>query len=198
MFVGIFSVVLSGLIGVLLGSIAAWGGKRVDNLVMFIINVVWSIPTLLLVFVVLIAVGQGLWNVVIAIGLTMWVEIARVVRGQIFSVKNDNYVAYTKTAGFSAGRSLIKHVLPNIMGPLLVMLTANFALAILLEAGLSFLGFGVQPPAPSLGNILSENYGVAISGDIAIALIPALFIMLIVFAFNILGNQLRDKYDVRM
>ncbi len=195
--VGLISVLLSAVIGVIMGLLAGLGGRWVDEIVMFLVNSVWSIPTLLLVFVVLIAVGRGLWNVVFAIGITMWVEVARVVRGQILSLKQENYVAFAKMSGTPMWRVVRHHILPNILGPLFVILTANFAMAILLEAGLSFLGFGVQPPAPSLGNILSENYGLALSGRVGIALIPALIIMILVFCINVLGNHLRDVNDVR-
>jgi len=195
--VGLISVIVSAVVGLIMGLLAGLGGRWVDEIVMFLVNSVWSIPTLLLVFVVLIAVGRGLWNVIFAIGITMWVEVARVVRGQILSLKQENFVAFAKMSGISTWRTVRYHILPNILGPLLVILTANFAMAILLEAGLSFLGFGVQPPAPSLGNILSENYGLALSGRVGIALVPALIIMLLVFCINVIGNHLRDVNDVR-
>lgn len=198
LYVGFLSVLFSAIIGVILGTIAGLGSKFMDGLIMFLINSIWSIPTLLLVFIVLLAVGKGLWNVVLAISLTLWVEVARVVRGQVKKIKQENYLLYAKSAAVPRKRLLFKYILPNIIGPLIIMLSSNFAIAILLEAGLSFLGFGVQPPAPSLGNILSENYGLAISGNLSIAFIPGLLIMSIVFVFNIVANQLRDRFDVKM
>ncbi len=195
--IGFMAVLISLLIGISLGAIAGFFGGWVDRIVMYFVNVVWSIPTLLLVFVVVLALGRGMSSIFIAVGLTMWVDVARLVRGQVLSVKNNTYVKATKTLAYSSTRTILRHVLPNIAGPILVVAASNFAIAILIEAGLSYLGFGVQPPAPSLGNMLNENYGYAISGKIYLALFPALMIMSLVLSFNILGTQLRDRFDVK-
>ena len=163
----------------------------------WIINVVWSIPTLLLVIAITFALGKGFWQVFVAVGLTMWVEVARVVRGQILSIREKEYVEAGRALGFSNFRIIFHHILPNIMGVVIVISAANFASAILLEAGLSFLGIGVQPPMPSWGSMIKENYGYIILDSAHLAILPGLAIMLMVLAFMLVGNALRDALDVK-
>ncbi|MCX6272172.1 MAG: ABC transporter permease [Bacteroidetes bacterium] len=195
--VGLISVFLSLLIGITIGSIGGFFGGWVDQLVMWLINVVWSIPTLLLVIAITFALGRGFWQVFIAVGLTMWVEVARVVRGQILSIREKEYVEAAKAMGFTNARIIFRHIVPNLMSPVIVISAANFASAILLEAGLSFLGIGVQPPMPSWGSMIRENYGYIILDSAHLAILPGLAIMLMVLAFMLVGNGLRDALDVR-
>ncbi len=195
--VGLIAVIISLIIGTFLGSIAGYFGGRVDDIVMFLVNTVWSIPTLLLVFAIVLAFGKNIFNIFIAVGLTMWVDVARIVRGQVMALSKVEFIEAAKTAGIPTFQIVQKHLLPNILGPLTVVAAANFATAILLEAGLSYLGFGIQPPIPSWGTMLNENYGFAISGKPVIALVPALAILLLVLAFNLVGNGLRDAIDVK-
>ena len=197
LFVGLMSVLISLLIGITIGSIGGFFGGRTDKLVMYLINIAWSIPTLLLVFAIVIAFGRGLWIIFLAVGLTLWVDVARLVRGQVLQIKESEYIEATKSLSFSPYRVIKSHILPNIIGPILVIAASNFAISILIEAGLSYLGFGIQPPAPSVGNMLNENYGYAISGKPFLALIPAMTIMLLVLAFNLIGSGLRDILDVK-
>jgi peptide/nickel transport system permease protein len=197
MAVGIIAVLLSISIGVFLGSIAGYYGGKTDAFVQWILNVVWAIPTLLLVFAITIVLGKGFWQIFIAVGLTMWVGTARLIRGQVMSLKQLDYISAARAMGFSNARIIIKHILPNIIGPTIVMAASNFATAILIEAGLSFLGVGVQPPTPSWGLMIKENYNFIITNKIMIALIPGFAIMILVLAFNLLGNGLRDAFDVR-
>jgi len=159
--------------------------------------VVWAIPTLLLVFAIALALGRGFWQIFVAVGLTMWVDAARVIRGQVMSLREMLYIEAARSLGFSHFRTILLHILPNVLGPLMVVAAANFATAILIEAGLSFLGIGVQPPTPSWGGMLSENYGYIIGANPFLAIIPGLAIMLMVLAFNVVGNGLRDALDVR-
>jgi peptide/nickel transport system permease protein len=194
---GFMAVLVSLLVGLFLGSLAGYFRGWMDQFVMYIINVTWSIPTILLVFAIVLAFGRGLGVIFLAVGLTMWVDVARIVRGQVISIKEEQYITAAQSIGQSTFKIIIKHILPNIAGPVLVIISANFATAILIEAGLSYLGFGVNPPAPSLGNMLNENYGYALSGNILIAVLPALFIMLLVLSFNLIGSGLRDLYDVK-
>lgn len=196
--VGFIAVFISLLIGITLGSLAGYIGGKVDDLIMFLVNTVWSIPTLLLVFAIVLAFGRGVGIIFLAVGLTMWVDVARIVRGQVLAVKEMQYIEAAEAFGFSSFRIMFKHILPNILGPVMVIAAANFATAILLEAGLSYLGFGVQPPTPSWGTMLNENYGYAISGKPLLALMPAMAVMLLVLSFNLLGNGLRDALDVKM
>ncbi len=194
--VGFIAVLISLIIGLSLGAIAGYRGGKIDDLIMFLVNTVWSIPTLLLVFAIVLAFGRGIGIIFLAVGLTMWVDVARIVRGQVLAVKQMQYIEAARAFGFSSFRIIFKHILPNILGPVMVIAAANFATAILLEAGLSYLGFGVQPPTPSWGTMLNENYGYAISGKPMLALIPAIAVMLLVLSFNLLGNGLRDALDV--
>ena len=195
--VGLIAVLISLTIGILVGATAGYFGGRVDDLLMLLINTIWSIPTLLLVFAIVLALGRGVENIFIAVGLTMWVEVARIVRGQVLSLKEIAFVEAAQSMGFSHWRIIRRHILPNVLGPVMVVAAANFATAILVEAGLSYLGFGIEPPQPSWGTMLNENYGYAISGKPLVALVPALAIMLLVLAFNLVGNGFRDALDVR-
>jgi ABC-type dipeptide/oligopeptide/nickel transport system permease subunit len=195
--VGLITVIISLSIGVLLGALAGYFRGWVDDVVMWIINVIWSIPTLLLVFAITLLLGKGFWQIFIAIGLTMWVSVARIIRGQVLSVRELEYVEAARTLGFRNSRIIIKHILPNVMGPVLVVAASNFATAIVIEAGLSFLGVGVQPPQPSWGLMIKENYNFIITHNPMLALVPGIAIMLLVLAFNLLGNGLRDALEVR-
>ena len=196
-FIGFIAVFISLLIGISLGGIAGYFGGKVDNFIMWIINITWSIPTLLLVIAITLALGKGYWQVFIAVGLTMWVEVARVVRGQVMSTKQQQYVEAAKALGFSNLRIIFRHILPNIMAPVIVISAANFAAAILIESGLSFLGIGAQPPTPSWGAIIKNHYNYIILGKPYLAIIPGLAIMLLVMAFMLIGNTLRDTLDVK-
>jgi peptide/nickel transport system permease protein len=144
-----------------------------------------------------LALGKGFWQVFIAVGLTMWVEVARVVRGQVMSVKQMQYVNAAKALGFNNFRIITKHILPNSMAPVIIISAANFAAAILIESGLSFLGIGAQPPMPSWGGIIKDHYSYIILGKPYLAIIPGLAIMSLVTAFMLIGNALRDALDVK-
>lgn len=196
-FIGFVAVFISLVIGIFMGSIAGYFGGKVDVFIMWVINVTWSIPTLLLVIAITLALGKGFWQVFIAVGLTMWVEVARVVRGQIISTKEMQYVTAARALGFNDYRIITKHILPNIMAPVIVISAANFAAAILIESGLSFLGIGAQPPMASWGAMIKDHYNYIILGKPYLALIPGLCIMSLVMAFMLIGNALRDALDVK-
>jgi len=195
--VGIVAVFISIFIGIIVGAAAGYFRGIIDDICMWFINVVWAIPTLLLVFAIALALGRGFWQIFIAVGLTMWVDAARIIRGQVLSLREMQYIEAAHSLGYSHLRTIGFHILPNVLGPLMVVSAANFASAILIEAGLSFLGIGVQPPTPSWGGMLSENYGYIIGTNPFLAVIPGLAIMLMVLAFNMVGNGLRDALDVR-
>ncbi|HZW64752.1 MAG TPA: ABC transporter permease, partial [Hanamia sp.] len=141
--------------------------------------------------------GKGFWQIFIAVGLTMWVSVARVVRGQVIALRELEYIQAAKALGLKNFRIIVRHILPNVLGPVIVIAAANFASAIIIEAGLSFLGVGIQPPTPSWGLMLKENYNFIITHRPALALAPGIAIMILVLAFNLLGNGLRDALDVR-
>ncbi|MBO4282238.1 MAG: ABC transporter permease [Bacteroidales bacterium] len=195
--IGFISVCIALIIGIFIGAVAGYFGGRTDDLLLWFINVVWSVPSLLLVIAISFVLGSGFWQVFIAIGLTMWVDIARVVRGQFISLREKEYVEASRSLGFRNFTILFKHILPNTIGTLTVISASNFASAILTEAGLSFLGIGVQPPMPSWGNMIKENYGYIILDYAYMAIVPGLAIVCLVLAFMLLGNALRDVSDVR-
>jgi peptide/nickel transport system permease protein len=195
--VGFIAVLISLTAGIFLGAVAGYFRGKTDDVIMWFVNVIWSIPTLLLVFAVTLALGKGYWQVFVAVGLTLWVNVARLVRGQVLGIRELNYVEASKAMGFSHSRTIFRHILPNIMGPVIVIAASNFASAIVVEAGLSFLGLGVQPPQPSWGLMIKENYNFIITSNPMLAIAPGIAIMLLVLAFNLLGNGLRDVLDVR-
>jgi peptide/nickel transport system permease protein len=195
--VGFIAVFIALLIGVFVGATAGYYGGKIDAALTWLINVVWSIPTLLLVIAISFALGKGFWQIFIAIGLTMWVDIARVVRGQTLALKQQDFVEAGRALGFSNFRIIFKHILPNILGTLVVLSAANFSSAILMEAGLSFLGMGVQPPIPSWGMMMKENYAYIVLDKAYLAIAPGIAIMLLVLAFMLIGSALRNAMDVK-
>lgn len=195
--IGFIAVFISLVVGIPIGAIGGYYRGKTDDIIMWLINVVWSIPTLLLVIAITLALGKGFWQIFVAVGLTMWVEVARVVRGQFISYREREFVEAARALGFSDRRIIFKEILPNILAPVIVISAANFAAAILVESGLSFLGIGAQPPTPSWGNLIKENYSHIIIGEPHLALFPGISIMIIVLAFNVFGNVLRDAFDVK-
>lgn len=197
--VGIFSQFIALTIGMLLGALAGYFRGRTDDVILWLINVVWSFPFILLVIVFSVILGEGWWQTFTAIGLVAWVEIARIVRGQIFSLRETEFVGAARALGFSDARIILRHILPNTIGPVMVLVTAGFANAIIAEAGLSFLGLGVQPPDASWGQMINDGRGY-ISAGVGWELIvfPSLAIATAVFAFNVFGDGLRDALDPRL
>lgn len=195
--VGLMSVLISMLLGVTIGAIAGYFGGWIDACLSWLMNILWSLPALLLVIAISFALGKGLWQIFIAVGLSMWVEVARLVRGQVMSLKQVEYIEAARALGFNNTRIITRHILPNITGPILVLASSNFASAILLEAGLSFLGFGAQPPMPTWGGMIKEHYGYIVMNSAYLAIIPGLAIMLLVYAFNLVTVGLRDAFDIK-
>jgi peptide/nickel transport system permease protein len=195
--VGFIAVLISLIIGITLGALAAYFKGKVDALIMWLVNVVWSIPTLLMVIAISLALGKGFWQVFVAVGLTMWVEVARIVRGEVLSIREKEYVEAAQSLGFGHFRIIFKHILPNVMGAVIVISAANFASAILIESGLSFLGIGAQPPMPSWGTMIKDHYAYIVMGKSYLAIFPGLAIMYLVLSFVLVGNALRDALDVR-
>lgn len=196
--VGFIAVFISLVIGIFIGALGGYFRGMIDNFVMWLINVVWSIPALLLVIALTMVIGEGLWQVFLAVGLTMWVEIARIVRGQIISIREKEFIEAANALGYNNFRIISRHILPNVLSPVIVIAAVNFATAILLEAGLSFLGVGVQPPVPSWGVMINDHFGYVVVGAAYLAVIPGLAIIIMVLAFNLLGNGLRDALDVQL
>jgi peptide/nickel transport system permease protein len=195
--IGFIAVFISLIVGIFFGALGGYFGGKVDAFVMWLVNIIWSIPTLLLVIAITLTLGKGFWQVFVAVGLTMWVEVARVVRGQIISLKEMQYITAAKALGFGHFRIIFNHILPNIMAPVIVISAANFASAILVESGLSFLGLGAQPPIPSWGGMIKDHYSYIILGKPYLAVVPGLAIMFLTLAFMMVGNALRDALDVK-
>ena len=199
--VGLISVFISLFIGITLGAVAGYFKGWIDEAIMWVINVFWSIPTLLLAMCLYIVAADRIENklvlIFIAVGLTMWVDTARIVRGQVLGIRELEFVSAARSLGYNNARIIFLHILPNILGPIIVVACANFASAILIESGLSYIGLGIQPPAPSWGSMLNEYKGFIDTNKAYLALFPGFAIMALVLAFNLVGNGLRDALDVR-
>lgn len=195
--VGFVSVIISLLVGVSVGAAAGYFGGITDDILSWLMNVLWALPALLLVIAISFALGKGLWQIFVAVGLSMWVEVGRLVRGQVIALKQVEFVEAARALGFGDYRIIVHHILPNITGPILVLASSNFASAILLEAGLSFLGYGAQPPTPTWGAMIKEHYGYIVMDAAYLAVLPGLAIMLMVYAFNVVTIGLRDAFDVK-
>ena len=195
--IGLVAVLISLALGMAVGAVAGYFGGWVDSLLLGLMTVVWSIPGIMLVIAISLALdSKGVWVSFVAVGLTMWVDVARVVRGQMLSLRAATFVEAGRVLGLPTSRLIAQHLLPNMRGPLIVLATSNFAAAILLEAGLSFLGLGVQPPAPSWGLMVKEGYDLlGTAAGLWGTLLPGTAISLLVLSFNLLGNGLRDAYD---
>lgn len=193
--VGFIAVIISLFLGILLGATAGYYQGKWDSFVMWLISVVWSLPTLLLVISITLALGKGFWQIFIAVGLTMWLDVARIVRGQVISLKEETFIEAAKAMGFSTPRIIFRHILPNITGTITVVAADVFAAAILLESGLSFLGIGAQPPTASWGSMINANRGFIITDSAYLVFLPGICLMLLVLAFFLVGNGLRDALD---
>ncbi len=193
--IGFLAMLLSLSIGILVGLAAGYFGGKVDAVLSWLITVFWSIPTLLLALGLSVFMGKGYYQVLIATGLSTWVEVARIVRGQTMQLKNQEFVLFAKITGFSDMRILLNHILPNLTGTLTVLATTNFASAILLEAGLGFLGLGVTPPTASWGIMVKENLGYLVLDQAYLAIIPGVAIMILVMAFNFMAMGIREVLD---
>ena len=194
--VGFVAVAIGVLIGILAGAIAGYFGGRVDLVVSRVIEIVMCFPTFFLILTVLAVLRPSIFNIMIVIGLTGWTGIARLVRGEFFKLKNQEFVLSARALGYSVRRIIFRHILPNALSPVLVSVTFGIASAVLIESSLSFLGFGVQPPTPSWGDILSQSREFM---DIAwwLMLFPGVAIFITVTAFNLVGEGLRDAIDPR-
>jgi peptide/nickel transport system permease protein len=195
--VGFVAVSLYVILGVIIGAIAGYYGGWVDFLISRVIEIMICFPTFFLILAVLAFVGPSIYNIMIVIGITSWPGIARLVRGEFLRLRNQDFVLAGRVVGVSSLRLIFRHILPNSLAPVLVAATFGIASAILVESGLSFLGFGVQPPTPSWGEALSQSRDFM---DIAwwLALFPGIAIFLTITAYNLVGEGLRDAIDPRM
>lgn len=194
--VGFFAVATSASVGTVIGLVCGYVGGRLDNLVMRFTDIVMSFPSLLLIMAIVATRGPSLTIIFLAIGLVDWPTTARVVRGEVLSLRQVNFVEAATAAGASHWRVARRHLLPNVLGSVIVLATTGIAEAILVEASLSFLGFGVRPPLPTWGGLVSEGFRYIITAP-WLSLFPGLAIMVTVVCFNIVGEWLRDRFDPR-
>jgi peptide/nickel transport system permease protein len=199
MAVGIVAVTIYITLGTILGGISGYYGGRIDTLIMRFTEVVMSFPTLIILITIVAVIGPGLFNAMIAIGLIGWTGIARLVRGQILSLRETDFIVAARAIGVPQGRVLLRHILPNVLSPIIVAATFGIAGAILTEAGLSFLGLGIKPPTPSWGNMINEAQQLnIIENKPWLWISPGLMITLSVLAINFIGDGIRDALDPRM
>lgn len=184
-------------VGVALGLLAGFYGGGVDTLIMRLAEVIFAFPGLLFAIAIMAIIGPSLSNVFLALGLVSWTALARVVRGQVLSLKEQEYVEAARAVGASNGRIIFRHILPNTLAPVIVLVTLGIGGAILAEASLSFLGLGAQPPTPSWGSMLSAGRDYLLQAP-WLSLYPGMAIFLTVMGFNLLGDGIRDLLDPRM
>lgn len=195
--VGVIVVTISATIGVILGLISGYYGGIIDSIIMRLVDITLAFPVLVLALAVAAALGPGLINVMIALGVIGWSGYARLVRGQVLSARESEYIEAARAAGTNSTRIIFRHILPNVAGPIIVVATLSIPAALLIASALSFLGIGAQPPTPCWGAILSEGRGFLRRAP-WIATFPGLAIMITVLGFNFLGDGLRDALDPRL
>jgi peptide/nickel transport system permease protein len=193
--IGLIAVGIATLIGIFLGSIAGFYGRWIDSLIMRFVDIMLCFPTFFLILAVVAIVGPSIFNIMIIIGLTSWMGTARLIRAEILSLKEREFIQAAQAIGASNLRIVLRHLIPNAIAPVLVNTILRIAAAILIESALSFLGLGVQPPIPSWGNILIEaksTLGIAWW----LTLYPGLFILITILGFNLIGEGLRHRFRI--
>ncbi|MFC4558065.1 ABC transporter permease [Virgibacillus kekensis] len=198
LFVGLMAALIDFFIGVIYGGISGYKGGRTDNIMMRIIEILYGLPYLLVVILLLVVLGPSLTTIIIALTVTGWVGMARIVRGQVLQIKNYEFVLASKSFGTKTKRIIRKNLLPNTMGPIIVQMTLTVPSAIFAEAFLSFLGLGIQSPYASWGVMANDALGAILSGYWWTLFFPAFFISFTMFAFNVLGDGLQDALDPKL
>ncbi|MCM3766335.1 ABC transporter permease [Neobacillus niacini] len=198
LFIGFMAAMIDFIIGIFYGGIAGLKGGRADNVMMRISEILYSIPYLLMVILIMIVLERGIWPIIIAMSITGWIPMARLVRGQVMQLKEQDFVQAANAMGSNTLWVLRKHLVPNTMGPILVNVTLTVPNAIFAEATLSFLGLGIPAPEASWGTMVSDALGSILIGNFYQLAIPAILISLTMFAFNVLGDGLRDALDPKL
>lgn len=198
LFIGFSAAAVDFIIGVFVGGIAGYAGGWLDDLLMRIAEVLYSIPYMLMVILLSVVLNRGILSLVLALTITGWVPMARLVRGQVLQLKEMEYVQASGVFGAGTGWILKKHLLPNAMGPIIVNVTLTIPRAIFSEATLSFMGLGVQPPDPSWGQMAADSIDQMLVGNLNVVLVPSILICLAMFSFNVLGDGLRDAFDPKL
>lgn len=198
LFVGFMAALIDLIVGATYGGIAGYRGGKTDAAMMRLVEVLYGLPYLLIVILLMVVLGPGLWTIIIALTVTGWLGMARIVRGQVLQIKNYEFVLASKTFGAGTGRIIRKNLLPNTMGVIIVQMTLSVPSAIFAEAFLSFLGLGIEPPLASWGSMANAALPVILSGDWWRLFFPAFFISLTMFSFNVLGDGLQDAFDPKL
>ena len=198
LFVGFMAALIDLIVGAIYGGIAGYKGGKTDSVMMRIVEVLYGLPYLLIVILLMVILGPGLWTIIIALTVTGWLGMARIVRGQVLQIKNYEFVLASKTFGANTSRIIRKNLLPNTMGVIIVQMTLSVPSAIFAEAFLSFLGLGIEPPLASWGSMANAALPVILSGDWWRLFFPAFFISLTMFSFNVLGDGLQDALDPKL
>lgn len=195
--VGVVALGIAAGIGVILGMLAGYYGRWVNAIIMRIVDALMSFPMILLALIIAGLLGEGLTNVMIALGIALIPGYARLMCGQVLAIRENDYVMAGRSMGSTGWRIMIRHILPNAFPPLIVLVTMQIGAAILAEAGLSYLGIGITPPDPSWGAMVNDGFGYLLTNPL-LSFIPGLAIMLVVFAFSMVGDGLRDALDPRL
>lgn len=195
--IAVISISVAGLIGVTLGLISGFYGRRVDDVIMRAMDILYAFPDLLIALALVATFGTGFWSLVVAIAIGRIPGFARITRASVLSIRENEYVEAARTIGLGNARIVLRHILPNGLAPIIVMTSVSLALAILVEASLSFLGLGIQPPTPSLGGLLKDSLGFMETAP-WLAIFPGITIALIIFSLNLLGDGLRDLLDPKL
>ncbi|MCR8847459.1 ABC transporter permease [Rossellomorea sp. SC111] len=198
LFVGFMAALIDFVIGIVYGGIAGYKGGRTDNVMMRIVEILYGLPYLLVVILLMVVMGPGLLTIIVALTVTGWIGMARIVRGQVLQIKNYEFILASKTFGTKTARIIRKNLLPNTMGPIIVQMTLTIPSAIFAEAFLSFLGLGIQAPYASWGVMANDGLSTILSGYWWRLFFPALFISLTMFSFNVLGDGLQDALDPKL
>ncbi|SHI02840.1 peptide/nickel transport system permease protein [Sporobacter termitidis DSM 10068] len=195
--VGVCTVLVSASIGTVIGLIAGFSDSRLNSLIMRITDILISVPSLVLQLLIASALNSGVTGVVIAIGLTLFPAYIRLINGQVLSVKQNDYISASRSMGAKKSRIIVRHVVRNVVSPLIVMMTIMMGMSIMAEAGLSFLGLGILPPAAAWGSMCRDGYQYLMTRPL-LSIAPGLAIMILVFAFNMVGDGLRDALDPKL
>ncbi len=196
--VGLAAVALGGTVGITLGMIAGYFGGKIDSLIMRLADIQLAFPTMMIAITVMAFLGRGIFKMIMVIGLATWVTYARTARGSTLAIKNSEFIEAARLIGVSKTKIIIRHVLPNILTPIIVIATVQIAQVIMLEATLSFLGMGVPLTEPSLGLMISNGYKRLFSGNWWLVVFPGGFLILIVLSINIIGDWLRDTLNPKL
>jgi dipeptide transport system permease protein len=195
LFIGLMAALIDFVIGIIYGGIAGYFGGRIDNVMMRFVDLLYGIPYLLVVILLMVVMGPGLLTIIVALSATGWIGMARIVRGQVLSLKSSEYVLAARTLGGGAGYIIRKHLLPNAIGVIIVQVTFSVPSAIFAEAFLSFLGLGIQPPLASWGVMANDGLSTILSGQWWRLFYPAFFISITMLAFNLVGDGLQDAFN---